>query len=720
MNYTILQWNTRSIRNKISDLIHLFHKYNVVIALVSETWLTPGNPFRLPGFSVVRDDRGDGKAGCAIAIKNIIHFSLLKLTTVCNGLNAIAIRAQDITYLSIYIPRPSIQILRNLSSLIANLPKPILIAGDFNSHHTIWGSEHIDRNGSYIVNMLDDLNLCLLNTGSPTRRPRPNQSRSAVDLTICSPELASLMTWTTSGNTYGSDHYPIVFPFPKGSIQAPKRKPVIKYKLDDADWSAYNMALKDNLKNIPVAIDAENSVEYMNYFSQAVTAAADETIPIKKDPKQRISPPWWDRECTLAVRKRKNAETFYINNISEENLKSLEEVERDTRKLLQEKKLSGWRSYVSSINPTTRISDVWKNLRKYRSAQQDAPQVNAMSPECVNSFLGKLAPSVAPSQDELLTSLYLLPMSQTVDPLDESFSLDELKAVLNHVQDSSPGLDGIPYSLIKNLQDPSLIILLNIINGLLENGNVPDSWRSQIVVPVLKPHKDPNDASSRRPIAMSLVFSKITEHLIKNRIEWFVENRCILSPTQYGFRKGKSILDSLGILTTDIRLAFSRNESVLAAFLDITGAYDNVLLPILRQKMLQLRIPPKLTKLAISMLLDRTIHLRVSGEITDSRKLYRGLPQGSVLSPLLYNIYTHDLQQSIGTCRILQYADDILVYYTHKNVLRCVEAVQESLQSLNIWLLSNGLELSPSKSKTLLFTRKRSIPPFLFIYSTAQ
>ena len=121
-------------------------------------------------------------------------------------------------------------------------------------------------------------------------------------------------------------------------------------------------------------------------------------------------------------------------------------------------------------------------------------------------------------------------------------------------------------------------------------GYIPKAWKSQIIITILKPHRDPNLGSSYRPIALSpvlakcykdctLVLAKITEHLIKNRLEWFAEHHSLIPRNQFGFRRAKSTMDNLSILSTDIRLALSRQETLVAVFLDLSAAYDNVHLP---------------------------------------------------------------------------------------------------------------------------------------------
>ncbi|XP_048481301.1 uncharacterized protein LOC119694354 isoform X1 [Plutella xylostella] len=199
--------------------------------------------------------------------------------------------------------------------------------------------------------------------------------------------------------------------------------------------------------------------------------------------------------------------------------------------------------------------------------------------------------------------------------------------------------------------------------------------------------------------------------MIKCRLEWLVENRGILAKTQFGFRKGMSTLDSLAILTTDIHIAFKRKEYLVGVFLDIASAYDNVLLPVLRQKMRQLSIPVKLTRLVCSLFMERSIYIKSPSTLDSPKFVWNGLPQGSVLSPLLYSLYTYDLDKSVDCfCDILQYADDLALYYASPSLEETNVQLNLALRYLTDWLDGHGLSLSPPKCTAVVFTRKRHIP----------
>jgi hypothetical protein len=401
--------------------------------------------------------------------------------------------------------------------------------------------------------------------------------------------------------------------------------------------------------------------------------------------------------------------------MTNENFELYMQVARDTKMLLRKKKFEGWRSFCASLNPNVKPSIVWNNIKRFRHAFNE-PSTQILPKSLAQQFMDRLAPASVPEE-------YVFhPSSLLYDPacsanFNAPFKIEELKGVLSNLKDSAPGHDGVPYSFLANAGDCILIYYLHIINSVTQSGIVPESWRSQIVIPILKPNKPASDVSSYRPIALSSVFAKITEHLIKNRLEFFIESNKLLADSQFGFRKGRSTYDSLAILTSDIRLAFSRDESVVAAFLDISAAYDNVLVSVLREKLFILGVPIMLSNFIINLLSQRSISLLIDDNNRITRLVWRGLQQGSVLSPLLYNIYTFDLESSLNsTVRVLQYADDLLLYLPNVSVEQASRTISYSLSLLKLWLDSNGLELSIPKSVVVLFTRKLLPPPVTVVY----
>lgn len=709
---SILQWNAKSLRPRKAELFHLVNKCHPSVIAVSETWLVPGSQFRIPGFTCLRDDRADGYAGSALFIRHSLPFSLVPLPVHSHNINLVAVRTFDITFISIYIPHPNSALIPDILCVISSVPSPIILLGDFNGHHTSWGSSHSDTFGRVLVEMFDEANLCVVNDGSITRRSLPFQDpRSAVDLTVCSPSLSPSLSWATLPSTYGSDHFPILINISNRVTPLHNFNPNLRYRTSAAKWESYTDNLVNSASELPNLQYGTSSDFFLSAYSKfvdCIISSANLHIPLKKQSStwSKISPPWWDSDCTSAIKSRKTAELAYNASMTNEHFIEYKRTAAKVRRILSKKKKDGWKTFCENLSPRSPPSFVWRQIKRYRGTFV-SPSITSYDPSSwVDDFTDKLSPTFVPPLDYLPSPLSFLP---SISKLDCNFSLYELNQALNGLKDSSPGFDGIPYSFI--VKSPLIIknYFLSLINYFFEYGVVPDAWKTQVIIPIAKPGKNPSDYNSYRPIALSSVLAKIMEHLIKFRLEWIVENGNMISSSQFGFRKGLSTLDSLSIITTDIRTAIIKKESLFAVFLDISSAYDNVLLPVLRIKLQQLGIPERIVRFICNMLMDRKILVKIQGSCLSPRIVYKGLPQGSVLSPLLYSIYTSDLERSL-TCTCLQYADDLALYVNSVSRDVARNELNSSLNILGEWLKNHGMSLSPSKSYSIVFSKKRFIP----------
>lgn len=158
--------------------------------------------------------------------------------------------------------------------------------------------------------------------------------------------------------------------------------------------------------------------------------------------------------------------------------------------------------------------------------------------------------------------------------LDVEFSLNELKRAVGRVKKTSPGKDEICYMMVKNLSEFSLNFLLRLFNKVWRSGRLPSAWKHGVIIPVLKPAKNKHNAESYRPIALTSNLCKLMEHMIVCRLNYILERKEIISPYQSGFRTGRSTLDAVINLETDIRKAQVYKEVVVGIFFDIEKAYD--------------------------------------------------------------------------------------------------------------------------------------------------
>jgi ribonuclease HI len=711
----ILQWNSRSLVANKHEFINILNEYDIKIAAISETWLSPDSSFSVSSFNCIRDDRPDGRGGAALLIHASIPFQRINIPT-NSDLQIVGVVIRGIAIISAYIP-PLIQFDENYwNAVISAYSSNIIVLGDFNAHSPIWGSPGYNRSGYSIMSFADYNNLCILNDGSPTRLTAPNRNISAVDISLSSSNIASISTWSILKDPYSSDHFPIILSV---GIDTNYNHNLFqhrnKYNISKANWSNFQNSILNSIQKVSYEeINQGDINKKYRMLTEVIDHAAESSIPIRGPRKQKKPvrrAPWWDTECSDIVYKRSDAMKKYRQNMCLETFLEAKKCQAQAKKLLRKKKKQGWVNFCSSLSPRTSISVVWNSIRSFRYSCSSSNVSPSQGNSWIDSFADKLAPPSVPFSSDLTLNIPKHQYSNDNNWIGDPFILSELIFPIKYLNNSSPGVDNIPNIFFKKIPKEFLPYVLDFFNTCLEVSEVPDGWKLQKVVPILKPGKDPTSGSSYRPIALSSCFLKLLERLLKYRIEWYVEHNKILSEYQFGFRRGRSSMDNVSILTTDIQIAFTKQEYTFAVFLDIDAAYDNVPISILHNKLMKIGLPYNVCKLIFNMLSDRSLSIVSRSSPPIVRKVWRGILQGSVLSPLLFNIFCSDLHSSIDpSCKILMYADDIVIYTSHKNHFQALNSLKSSLVAVDKWFWENGLTLSPDKSQFVIFSRKHRLP----------
>ena len=215
----------------------------------------------------------------------------------------------------------------------------------------------------------------------------------------------------------------------------------------------------------------------------------------------------------------------------------------------------------------------------------------------------------------------------------------------------APGLDDIQTELIKQFGPKARDWLLRFFNNFMKTKKIPKIWRQAKVVALLKPGKDPSVAKSFRPISLLCHTYKLFERLILNRIAEHVDAKLI--PEQAGFRPGKSCTSQLLNLTEHIEDGYEKRLITGAVFVDLFAAYDTVNHRRLLSKVLEMTGGVHLTDMIRTLLESRRFFVVLNGKKSRWRRQRNGLPQGSVLAPMLFNIYTNDQPVHADTRRRL-------------------------------------------------------------------
>ncbi|CAH2020342.1 unnamed protein product [Acanthoscelides obtectus] len=339
--------------------------------------------------------------------------------------------------------------------------------------------------------------------------------------------------------------------------------------------------------------------------------------------------------------------------------------------------------------------------------ENNEPNFSEASAEWVQEFHCKLAPNYVSNNIQRRISTW------TNHELMQPFTLIELQRVFKQNNNTSPGKDQIHYSMLYQLPTTTKQSLLDIFNQIYcGNAEIPKDWYDYIIIPILKPGKPEHHQDSYRPIALASCVLKTYGRLIKNRLEFYLEKNQLPPSSQYRFRKGRSTQDLLIQLTTDIQIGFSNNTHTSVIFLDVMGAYDNVDLNILYSKIINIGLPKELANHLLLPYSNRNIFIRASEQTIGPRSTSKGLAQGSILSPILYIIYSYDFERAFNSrdAKIYQFADDCAINMQNKNLSQPMELLETATSIAHEWFENNGSSIAYSKSCVCTFTRSRLSP----------
>lgn len=267
---------------------------------------------------------------------------------------------------------------------------------------------------------------------------------------------------------------------------------------------------------------------------------------------------------------------------------------------------------------------------------------------------------------------------------------------------SAPGPDGITASVIKIIHKVSPQDLLEIVNHSVRNAWIPPDWRIAKIIPLLKKQGSGYTLDNIRPISLTSNLVKLIERILHIRIDNWLNEHMILSPCQIGFRRGCSIWCAHVDLESRIQLARDQKYFAALVTLDIAKAYDSVEHVKLINSLTYVGLPNYFVAWVHSFLKDRKFYCSQSGISSLNYKQTRGLPQGSVLSPLLFNILlsTIPIQQGV---QVYVYADDIAFFATAADIHTLYQNLQMYMNTLETWLEGINLSLNIRKSAIVIF-----------------
>ena len=715
----ILQWNCNGIRARAEELKALIHECNPGIVCLQELRL--GNKAYNPGLNYVMYQSSPINphpvGGSAIIIHKSIQHSVLVLNTTLQAVAASITMDKTITVCSLYLP-PELRFDGNdLQELINQLPTPFLLLGDFNAHNPLWGNrEHASQKGRIIEEIIDRNDLILYNNGAMTYHNIHTNIMSAIDLSISSSDIYIDFTWSVNEYLNGSDHFPIHLTYARNTPTEFPRK----WKALEANWVKYSKetCIEEEFK------DFKTHLEAYDHIVEKIISSANENIPKTKGKPQRPAVPWWNKTCGIM---RKITRKCYKRYKARGSLEAKIIYKRNMakqRKYFKKVKKESWIHYINGINSQTPARNVWSKIRKLNGKFTPEPlptlkinNVHVTDPSIVAEKLGEhfskisSAKNYSPHFQNIRNSQVSLDLSGGgTEPYNAKFSLKEFREALNSTEPSSPGEDTIIYEMLKHLPDKSKKFLLKIINRIWETGILPEDWKISIVIPVRKPKKDPFQASSYRPIALTSCVCKVMEKMINNRLMWHLENNGLLSSYQFGFRKGRSTLDALLKLSNEIQQGFARQRQTIGVFFDLEKAYDTTWRFGIIRQLYKMGIRGQMIRFINSFLSERFIKVKVGNHLSSKFPQEEGVPQGSVLSVTCFAIAINSIMEAVpASVRGSLFVDDFALYCTGYDAVSTCRYLQKAIDSVSKWADDNGFKFSSSKTVAIRFTRRRAV-----------
>ena len=263
------------------------------------------------------------------------------------------------------------------------------------------------------------------------------------------------------------------------------------------------------------------------------------------------------------------------------------------------------------------------------------------------------------------------------------------------------GSDGISARLLKMAAEYISVSLTHILNMSLKTGQVPQEWKHAKVIPL---HKDgtKDDTNNYRPISVLPVLSKIMERAVHDQLYRHLSKHQLLNKWQSGFRPGYSTATALTYVTDLLLKEIDSKHVTGIIFLDLKKAFDTVDHELLLNKLEQYGIQQNEHKWFKSYLSSRTQSVKVNNIISDDLGIEYGVPQGSILGPMLFTLFINDLPHVTDKCKVILYADDTALLYSHTDSQQVETVLNQEIKNVTEWLNQNKLTLNTKKPQTMI------------------
>jgi hypothetical protein len=734
---SIVSWNANSLNSaKHAELLALTADDPLCILLNETKHVNESDIKALPGYTAVSKRFMPRMSGLIVYVAERLSFVRRPDLELSPHVLAIecSLKGQHLVILACYHHEASDSLRSILDSARAASRSglPFLLCGDLNASHPAWGSVLADTAGRELDTLCTDLNLTVLNSLHCFAVPTFPSSGAVIDLAITNrPALFSGLTPDDSLPLH-SDHLPLRLDVTRNAVGSfgSALNHQWRYKLNSPNWplfessmNAFMTQLAARQAELTAGKPAQQAVDvFWNEILAVTHAIAERCLGVEQVPMQR--------KVHLSPGTRQKLQAFHhaFHVARRTRTPAAKEALRVARKAW----LGAFQAETAAAHARrcSRLDaggprEFWKHWARttprdrfpLHTIADDQGHPPASEKQALNNLASYFAKqctaneSKRPSAEEKHAEddwRSSAPAHVPCPALDAPFDSKQVLASCSTVKaNTSPGADRFHPLFLKHISQGGADALTALFNYSWRHGVVPSGWKLANIVPIYKKEGSKSDPKNYRGISLTSVVCKLFERLIDKRLRSVLDPK--LSRAQAGFRSGYSTADQLYRLYAATSRAVRGRKRLPAAFLDISRAFDKCWHHGLMYKLSKLGVTGCAWAWLKAFLSQRSIRTVHGGDASEFYEISAGVPQGAVLSPLLFLVYINDLLDYCNGCECALFADDVVIW-PEQTGNGAADALRRALNGASRWAEIWRLQFNVVKSKVVIFRNAKRAP----------
>lgn len=728
---TVYYQNVRGIRTKTNELFLNLSSCDYDIVVLTETWLhsTISNSEISTCYNIFRCDRSSATSnlvrggGVLIAVKSSLSCRSVQVQD-CENLEqaivCIKLKCSSLYVCGIYLPPNSQTALyASHSSAIQQLCENsseqdmIVVVGDFNLPRLTWERDD-DINALLPSNASSEQEIVLVETMVASSLHQVNTFRNStgriLDLAFVSePDDVELLEPPTPLLKIDDHHKPLVLRVDTNiDLMQHASNPNLHETYDFRHCNFAELNATISSVDWTGLFHGKTTDETVCIFYEILHGILNEYVSRRRSRCHPFKHPWWTSELQHLRNVLRKARRRYFRTKTNENLENLRAIEAH----YNECQNASFRSYILRMETTAKQdpSSFWNFVRNRRRSNRIPTDMTfenrtADSPETLADMFADFFENVHCSNSPTFSpdNLRQCPVFDLNCPLLEITSADVVSALKELDVSKGPGTDNLPPVFLKECSESLQKPLCAIFNKSLRDCTFPELWKTASIRPIFKSGSC-HAIDNYRGISILCCVAKVFESLVHGAL--YTAAQPFISEYQHGFVKKRSTTTNLMTFTNFVSNAFRNKAQVDAIYFDFSKAFDRVPHDLAVAKLSHLGFPRWVTDWLHSYLTERKAFVCINGTQSRHFSITSGVPQGSVLGPLIFVLFVNDLCYRLKSEKVL-FADDLKLYRTISSLVDCC-ALQTDANEIQLWCLENGMELNTKKCKCITFTRRSS------------